>query len=140
MPGGLLTKHGVSFAVIAPAGFRILSALETVARSLNYDLMITSACDGEHSGPNDPHGRGLAFDLRLKPLSPTMKDDVHRMVLLELSDHAEPLQVVSTGLATELFYAQIEDRGGENEHLHVQLRNGRQYPPLKTFVNQPKLA
>lgn len=133
MSGSLAVKTGVQFTVISPAGFRILSALDTVARSLGVQLVITSACDGMHSGPNDPHHLGAAFDVRSKTLAPAVKADFLHVLLAELSDHAEPIVSVSTGLATSLFYAQLEDPGGENEHVHCQLRTGRSYPSfLKT--------
>lgn len=137
--GAVLVKHGVSFTVISPAGFRILGAIEATARAMRYDLVITSACDGAHSGPNDPHHRGDAYDLRTKTLAPTAKDDVLRLLLLDLCNHSEDIQPVATGFATTLFYAQLEDRGGENEHLHIQLRSGRSYPPgLRTL--DPKVS
>lgn len=137
--GCVRTKPGVEFTTIAPAGFRILAALEAVARSLGYDLTITSACDGQHSGPSDPHYRGEAYDIRTKNLGPSMKDQVQQLLLLDLCEHREVLQPVSIGLATTQFYAQLENRGQDAEHLHVQLRNGHTYPPvLKTL--DPKVT
>lgn len=133
------TKPGVLFTTIGPAGFRILGALETVARSLGYDLTITSACDGVHGGPLDAHFKGEAFDIRTKSLSEPLRGEVLRLLLLELCDHAEALQPVSIGYATTLFYAQLEDRGGPNEHIHVQLRNGRTYPPALRTID-PKVT
>src|SRR6185437_3784324 len=61
-------KEGVLFTKIAPAGFHILSALDMIARQSGHDLTITSACDGEHSGENDPHHRGEAYDVRTHDL------------------------------------------------------------------------
>lgn len=130
MTGCVRVKDGVAFTVISPAGFRILAALDAVARQLLYDLTITSACDGAHSGPDDPHHLGSAYDIRTKPLSPSAKDDLIVMLLSELADNSEQLQPVGTGFAIGRFYAQLEDRNGPNEHLHVQLRNGRTYPPV----------
>lgn len=128
--GYLTVKPGVLFTTIAPAGFRILAALHTVAHDLRVPLVITSACDGAHAGPNDPHHRGEAYDVRTHSLPEAVKDDLLAAVLLELSGHEEPIQAVSIGYATTLFYAQLEERGGENEHLHVQLRNGRTFPTV----------
>ena len=62
--GVLRVKDGVQFTKIAPGGFRILAGLDNVCRTVPFDLVITSACDGEHSGPADPHHRGEAFDVR----------------------------------------------------------------------------
>ena len=53
--GQLLTKPGVVYLdPIPPAGRAILAALEAVALGLAYDLTVTSAADGQHSGPLDP--------------------------------------------------------------------------------------
>lgn len=128
--GVVRVKPGVVFTTISPAGFRLLAAIDAVAMFLGYDLTITSACDGTHSGTSDPHHAGSAFDIRTKTLAPSVKDDALRLLLEHLAGHGETLQPVSIGFATTLFYAQIEDRGGENEHIHCQLRTGRTYPPI----------
>lgn len=112
-------KDGVSFeyngkACISPAGFHILSALEMVAARLSHDLTITSACDGEHSGPDDPHHRGEAYDVRSHDL-----DQV---------SHAQLVNLTNLYLNAAKFYAFIEDEGTPNEHMHVQLRHGILYP------------
>lgn len=133
MTGCVRVKASVSFDTIAPGGFRILGAIEAVARSLAIDIVITSACDGLHSGPNDPHHLGNAYDLRSKTFGQAMKDDILWLLLLDLCEHSETLQPVSIGYATTLFYAQIENRGEDGEHIHVQVRNAKAYPPvLKT--------
>jgi hypothetical protein len=124
----LRVKNGVQFTTIAPAGFRMLGELERLSRSLGFDLTITSACDGEHSGLNDPHHKGMAYDVRTKTLSNAQKSDLLQGLLTVLRDADDQIVPVSIGYATRLFYAQLEDVGGENEHLHVQQRNGRSYP------------
>src|SRR5215475_4833079 len=74
--GVVRIKDGVLFTKIAPGGFRMLSAIDIVAESLSNDLTITSACDGEHSGPNDPHHRGEAYDVRTHDFTPEQKTDI----------------------------------------------------------------
>ena len=111
-------KPGVLFTVIAPGGFAILSALEYSAAELGEDITITSACDGEHSGPDDPHHKGEAYDVRTHDLMTTeQKEDL--------------LVAVENELATRKvhgFYAFIEDPGTDNEHIHVQVAKGTTYP------------
>jgi len=105
-------KPGVEFTVIAPGGMRMLAALVIVAMRLSLDLTVTSACDGEHSGIDDPHHRGEAYDVRTHTLN-------------------DP-QAVLTALQSELglrFYAFLEDPGTDNEHLHMQAAKGTNYPP-----------
>ena len=106
-------KDGVQFTVIAPGGFALLSAIDLTAKEIKHDLTITSACDGTHSGPTDPHHRGEAYDIRTKDLpSP---------------QHALETLQVQLG---PLFFAWIEDEGEDNEHIHCQVRRDTVYPPL----------
>lgn len=104
-------KPGVQFTVIAPAGFHILSCIQLIAEGRPFDLTITSACDGEHSGPNDPHHRGEAYDVRCHDLS------YPAQVLHDLQQ-----------LLGAKFYAFIEDPDTDNTHIHVQLAKGEVYP------------
>lgn len=108
----LRIKDGVQFAVIAPGGFRILWALESVADAVSHDLTITSGTDGAHSGPDDPHHRGEAYDVRSHDL-PDKQDALKR--LLDTLDGR--------------FFAFLEDPDTDNEHIHVQVRKGTVYPP-----------
>jgi len=116
----LRVKYGVSFAVIAPGGFRILAALEDAADKIAHDLTITSACDGVHSGPDDPHHRGEAYDVRTKDLPDA---------LLALSKIKDFLGIPEAEQEGSRFFAWIENAGLDNEHIHVQVRKGTVYPP-----------
>jgi len=108
----LLTKPGVLFTVISPAGFQIMAALTRVAHIIGHDIEITSACDGEHSGPEDPHHKGEAYDIRTH----------------DLPDKHLALATLKSLLDDGKFFAWIEDEDTPNEHLHVQLRHGSAYP------------
>lgn len=121
--GSLLNKAGVEFAVIAPAGQRILDSLRTTAVALPFDLTITSGTDGAHSGPNDPHHRGEAYDVRSKDIDD--KESVLLSVLCNLGDGA--LSPSSGGYVTRKFFGWLENANGPNEHFHFQLRHGVQY-------------
>src|SRR5208283_2898249 len=95
-------KDGVEFTVIAPGGFRILSAIDRVAASCGTDLTITSACDGEHSGPNDPHHRGEAYDVRSHDFA-------------DRPSKAEFLTECMAILGTVYFFGFLEAPGTDNE-------------------------
>lgn len=110
--GRVLVKVGVQFTVIAPAGFRILEATKAVAQRLQVDLWITSACDGEHSGPSDPHHTGEAYDIRSHDLLPELRLRVLAALRTELGDK---------------FYVFLEDAGTSNEHFHAQRLKGTAY-------------
>lgn len=114
MPNVIRVKDGVSFLKIAPAGFRILSAIDQVSQALSLDLVITSGTDGEHSGPLDPHHRGEAYDVRSQGFSTEVKDQV--------------LNGVMRRLGFDCFYGFLESPGTENEHFHFQVKKGTVYP------------
>ena len=119
----VLVKPGVLFSTIAPAGFRLLSAIEAAARALPFDLTITSACDGEHSGPEDPHHSGNAYDIRTHDVED--KGALLGSIMRNLGP-GEP-QASSGGFVTAQFFGWLEQAGTENEHIHIQLRHGQEY-------------
>ena len=110
-------KPGVEFAVIAPGGFVILAAIQETAISLSHDLTITSGTDGEHSGPNDPHHRGEAYDIRTH----------------DLLDKSAALDKIESILGDK-FFAFLEDPGTDNEHIHAQVKKGTTYPPAEAVT------
>ncbi len=131
-PRVVQVKSGVRFDVIAPAGFRLLAAIDTAARRVGLTLTITSACDGEHSGPDDPHHSGEAYDVRSHDLPESVKHTVLAEILRACNDDnvgpAQPVPGIPASLATSKFFGFLESPGTENEHIHVQLRKGRSYP------------
>jgi len=120
MSGIVKVKDGVEFRVIAPGGFVLLAAVVATARNLDVDLTLTSACDGAHSGPDDPHHRGEAYDIRTHDLWDPKR------VLDELISN---LEAHDPGR----FFAFLEAPGTENEHIHCQVRKGTSYPPQKAM-------
>jgi hypothetical protein len=107
-------KPGVEFTVIAPGGFCILSAIQRATSEVGVDLWITSACDGEHSGPSDPHHSGNAFDVRSHDLPSEIKQKV--------------LDCVNGILGVQAFYGFLESPDTDNEHFHFQIKKGTVYP------------
>lgn len=111
--GTVQVKSNVLFTIIAPAGFRILSAIDQCAAKLDCDLVITSGCDGAHSGPADPHHTGEAYDLRSHDFSQEQKDVILAQINTMLGDR---------------FYGFLETPGTDNEHFHFQRAKGTTYP------------
>ncbi len=107
-------KPGVLFTTIAPGGFRILEVISLAARMIGLDLCITSACDGVHSGPADPHHRGEAYDVRSHDFTLEQKDTV--------------LACFNAQLPNDQFYYFLESPGTDNEHFHIQVKKGTIYP------------
>ena len=117
--GTIHVKYGVVFTPqLPPAGARILEVLKHIVAGYSFDVTITSAADGEHSGPADPHHTGEAFDLRTHGLTAAQKS----LLLHDLQAglYREPRQ----------FYAFLEAPETLNEHIHVQRRNGVTYTML----------
>lgn len=100
--------------MIAPGGFRLLAAIDATAQEIGHDLTITSGTDGEHSGPEDPHYRGEAYDVRTQ----------------DLPDKQKALEILQAHIGP-LFYAFIEDPGTPNEHIHCQVAKGTTFPPVQ---------
>ena len=114
--GKLYTKPGVDFGmVLAPAGARILEVVKRLTAGYPFDVTITSARDGVHSGPGDPHHSGQAFDLRTHDLTDGQK-------ALLLADLRETLYKTP-----RKFYAFLEAPNASHEHVHVQRRKGVTY-------------
>ena len=110
------------FDRIAPAGFELLRALASVG----YDFVITSGTDGAHSGPDDPHHLGCAYDVRSHDFSDERKQDVLFAVMCQFE--GTPIRVLGGGWTTPKFFGWLEAAGTPNEHFHFQLRHGREYP------------
>ena len=109
-------KAGVDFGhEIAPAGMRILEVLKQITASVDFDITITSARDGKHSGPTDPHHTAEAFDLRTNTLTDDQTIDL-------LADIRRVLYKTP-----RKFYAFLEAPSTPHEHIHVQRRKGVTY-------------
>ena len=123
--GRLLVKPGCNFgAELHPAGARILEVAKRVADLVDFDVTITSARDGEHSGPLDPHHSGEAFDFRTNTLRPEQK--------------ARLVTSLQNGLYTSQprkFYVFLESPGLPNEHIHAQRRQGTRYTMMDYLSN-----
>lgn len=113
-------KDGVQFTKIAPAGFRMIAAIWNASQVLGVDLTITSACDGEHSGPDDPHHKGEAYDIRTHGIA----------------DRQGLLTHLQAILGQDMFFCWIEAEGQENEHIHIQRKKGTTYPPAAEAPSQ----
>jgi hypothetical protein len=103
---------GVEFK-FSPGGFQILQAVKTTSKLISHDLTITSGCDGTHSGPNDPHYHGDAYDVRSKDLDPITKQQV--------------LANLNNLLPRDKFYYFLENPNLNNEHFHIQVKNGMSF-------------
>lgn len=120
-------KAGCQTSVLAPAGVRILGALERCAQVLQRELVIT--CGSDSHGPDDPHSKGEAFDVRSHDLTPAQKQLLLSAMLQALSEG--PQDVISQkdgGYVTGHFFGWLEHAGEITEHFHFQQRNNVAFP------------
>lgn len=108
------------------AGTVLLWAFQQWVNEARQDITVTSGADGTHSGPDDPHFYGRAFDVRSHDFSIIAKGSFVQKVLSYLGDP----QPKDGGYVTAYFFGWLEQSGQDNEHFHFQLRRGMSYPPL----------
>jgi len=121
-------KPGVRFAVIAPAGFRILSAIVQTTQRLQMDLEITSGTDSH--APPDPHASGEAVDVSVRHLTYSQIASVVatlRGILGPLFTVLYETPTAPTDSAVHAI-AYVNPRA-TSDHLHIQKRKGTIFPP-----------
>jgi hypothetical protein len=125
-------KPGVLFGpeggppIIAPAGYLILDALKAASRKLGQDLTITSGTDGAHSGPDDPHHKGEAYDIRSHDFPAALRPAVVKAVMDQLG--------------WKQFYGYIENPGAGDEHFHFQRKKDTTFTTLDLLAFEPAVA
>lgn len=124
----LTALPSVELAVIDEATIYLLKTILALAADTPWldELVITSGSDGAHSGPDDPHHRGHAFDLRTHNFP-------SRALKFTFCD-------TLTQRLGRQFYAFVEDPDQPNEHIHVQVAKGKTYPPAPITVGAARTA
>lgn len=122
-------KPGVTFAPIAPAGFHILSALDTVAQLVHRDLEITSGSDSHP--PDDVHALGEAYDISVQGFDAPTIAMIRAGLQQQLGDaftvlYETPVKPSDVRLQVIAYL----NPHATAPHLHVQRRNGTVYPPI----------
>jgi hypothetical protein len=126
-------KPGCQFAPIAPGGFRILAALDTVARAAAVDLEIT--CGSEGHPPDDEHTRGIAYDVHVGGFTVDQVLDLRRRLQLELGPlftvlYERPDAPPDPRLAVIAYI----NPHATAPHFHVQVKRGTVYPPAAAIA------
>jgi len=136
--GVVLVKPGVQFLRIAPAGFRILAAIDTAADTVGVDLTITSASEARGRELANPHRSGEAFDLSVLGLSlPQIKQvkDLIADVLNGADGDAFTVlyEIPPSGhmLMPPLPWATVNQHATA-AHLHIQRRKDTVFPRATT--------
>ena len=107
-------KPTVRIVGYSPALHRILTVLVDLENQhvVRPELVVTSIHDSTHA-PDSRHYTDDALDLRCHDLNPEERARLIENLRIELGDR---------------FTVLLEDPGGENEHLHLQVRKGQKYP------------
>lgn len=121
-------RPSVKFATIAPAGFRILSAIDQAAQQCGVNLTVTAGTDS-HQSP-DPHCSGEAFDVSVQGLTPAQIVDVRASLATTLGPLFTVLyerpDVPTDPALKAIAFVNTKATG---PHLHIQRKKGTQFPP-----------
>jgi hypothetical protein len=122
-------KDGVSFRIGPPAGFRILGAIDAVARLVNRDLEITSGSDSHP--PTDVHALGEAYDVSVHGFDAPTIAAIRAGLANQLGNLFTVLYETPTK-PTDIRLQVIAyvNPDATAPHLHIQRRNGTEYPPI----------
>jgi len=131
-------RPAASFDVIAPAGFRLLAALDRTAQQVGVDLMITSGTDSHAAGA---HPTGEAYDVSVLGLSAQQIADVRGTLIAILGPLFTVLyevpKVPSDPTLRPIAYVNVDATG---PHLHVQRKKGTIFPPESVTPAEPRVA
>lgn len=115
---------------LAPAGIRLLSALDLMAQTIRRDLTVTCGLEAHTEGA---HPRGEALDVRTRDLS-----EPQILVLVDglkkvLGRDFTVLYEVPTKPVGALAPISFVNAGATGPHLHLQLKKGfGKWPPEPT--------
>lgn len=113
----------------APAGFRILAALDGATKVMGQDLWLTCGCEGHP--PTDPHTLGEAFDLSVQGLSPARVVKLRDLLLQTLGMRFTVLyEVPHTPNDVTLAGIAYVNPDATGPHIHIQRAKGTTYPPI----------
>ena len=124
---------------LAPAGFRIVAALDGLCRHLGKDIWITSGTDGNRL-PTDPHKTGEAIDFSIIGRHDTPMDDFTIEDILKakwfLEDYLGPAFTVLYEASEYPVDPQLRavvyiNAKASAPHFHVQRRKGTMFPPVE---------
>lgn len=129
MPASL--KPGVSWAGLNPAGQRIHAALDRLADT--FACAVVATCTTGSHGPDDPHTKGQAIDVRTVGWTPTNAVTYYKWLVNELGpDFYCQLEAPITPKDAELAKVVVVNKAATAPHLHIQLRKFHTYTKQET--------
>lgn len=123
----LRVGQGVKFDHIAPAGFRILAALDGATKVLSADLEITSGTDSHAAGR---HPAGEAYDVSVKGFTVPQVVKVRRFLMQTLGGRFTVLYETPVRPSDpDLLAIAFVNPDATGPHLHLQPVKGTVWPP-----------
>ena len=123
-------KPGAGFPVLAPAGARIIAALDGICQDLKTDLVISSGSEAMGRLATDPHPLGEAVDVSVRGQSAQLIADLHAALTAKLGPLFTVLYEVpsipSDPTLRPIAYVNAKATG---VHFHIQRKRGTVYPP-----------
>jgi hypothetical protein len=101
-------KEGVTPINLREEIVNILPVIDKCFNSLGYNTVVVTCTTKDHSF-GDPHTHGFAVDIRMHDYSVDLQDRLYNLVDRTLSG---------------LYYTQLEFRGEQRAHLHIQVHKG----------------
>lgn len=123
----VMTKDGVKFDRISPAGFCLLAAIHTAAQRLKRNLVITSGTDS-HSA-SDPHGQGSAYDVSVNDMPEATILAMVTGLRMSLGPLFTVLYETKTPVTGALAMFNYANPHATAAHVHLQPVKGTVYPP-----------
>jgi hypothetical protein len=122
-------KPGAEVRVLAPAGVRILAAIDRAAQHLETVAIVTSGSEERGRKPTDPHMTGEAFDVSVAEWDEAMVRAVYRSLRSTLGAGftvlLEAPALVDVGGLRDLVYRSANATG---VHFHIQRKKGTRWP------------
>lgn len=128
-------KSGVTLNGLQPAGARILSVLDQATFQINRDLTVTSGTDSH--GPDDPHTRGCAFDVRTLDLPEATIFTLVPWLKKKLGQDFTVLYEVPKPPLGILAAVAFVNPKASAAHCHIQLRKGFGVYPTPDAPSRP---
>ncbi len=124
-------KGGVEFDRIAPAGFVLLAAIQSLPLILGKDIWITSGTDSHVNA--DPHALGEAYDLGVSGLTAhDILEVLNVFAMMGPQFYAQYEVPLGYKVDVSLVGVAVPNSRATGPHIHCQRSKGTSYPQPDT--------
>jgi len=127
-------KPGAAVARLAPAGIRILGAIDAAAHASGVVITITSGSEDRGRAPSDPHMTGEAFDISVAGFTAQQVVAIYRYLRQFLNAaftvlYEVPALPTATTIEGDLLRGiAYVNPSATAPHIHIQRRKGTTWP------------